>query len=237
MLKNTTKTIILKVIVGSQAHGLATPESDFDYRGVFVVPTREILSLGNTKMNTNWNEGKEDDTSWELGHFLNLATHCNPTILETFLAPMVKNLDKKTQEIEYWDTNYGIELRNLFPYVWNSIDVKNAFIGYGLNQRKKFLEDKDKRAPKYAAAYLRTLYNAYELLNTGTFTVKIADTEIGETVRRFKNGEYTIGEVIQICTDWKEKVDFAFDHNPEHKAEPKPVNDFLLKARKKFWDA
>lgn len=36
---------ILKVIVGSQAHGLATPASDFDYRGVFVVPTKEILCV------------------------------------------------------------------------------------------------------------------------------------------------------------------------------------------------
>ena len=234
MLKIDSKKTILKVIVGSQAHGLATPESDFDYRGVFVVPTSEILSLGNTKMNTVWVEGKEDDTSWEIGHFLNLATHCNPTILETFLAPKtnIELVDGRFDQLKLSD-----ELRALFPYIWNSVDVKNAFIGYGLNQRKKFLEDKDKRAPKYAAAYLRTLYNAYELLNTGTFTVRIADTEIGETVRKFKNGEYTIGEVIQTCTDWKEKVDFAFDHNPEHKAQLKPVNDFLLKIRKEFWDA
>ncbi len=59
-------TTILKVVVGSQAHGLATPESDFDYRGVFVVPTAEILSLNGTTKTTNWIEGKDDDTSWEL---------------------------------------------------------------------------------------------------------------------------------------------------------------------------
>mgnify|MGYP001501964861 CR=1 FL=1 len=37
---------ILKVLVGSRAHGLSTETSDYDYRGVFVQPTETILSLG-----------------------------------------------------------------------------------------------------------------------------------------------------------------------------------------------
>lgn len=219
---------ILKVIVGSQAHGLAGPDSDFDYRGVFVVPTTELLSLGNTKMTTNWNEGTNDDTSWEIGHFLNLATHCNPTILETFLAPLAPT---------GMDTmKYISELRELFPYIWNSADVMNAFIGYGLNQRKKFLEGKDGRPHKFAAAYLRSLVNGWELLSTGTFTVKIADLPIGETVRRFKNGDYTVGEVIQTCWDWETKVRKAYKQNPNKKADLEKINEFLLKVRKEFWE-
>lgn len=229
---------ILKVIVGSQAHGLAGPDSDFDYRGVFVVPTTELLSLGNTKMTTNWNEGTNDDTSWEIGHFLNLATHCNPTILETFLAPRVndeKNADIWTGDINTF-YNVGSELRGLFPYIWNSTDVMNAFIGYGLNQRKKFLEGKDGRPHKFAAAYLRSLVNGWELLSTGTFTVKIADLPIGETVRRFKNGDYTVGEVIQTCWDWETKVRKAYKQNPNKKADLEKINEFLLKVRKEFWE-
>lgn len=214
---------ILKVIVGSQAHGLATPESDFDYRGVFVVPTAEILKLGNIKQNTNWIEGTDDDTSWEIGHFLNLATHCNPTILETFLAPIKES------------TPWGLSLTTLFPYIWNSTDVMNAFIGYGLNQRKKFLEGKDGRPHKFAAAYLRSLVNGWELLETGTFTVRIADLPIGETVRRFKNGDYTVGEVIQTCWDWETKVRKAYKKNPDHKPDLEKINEFLLKVRKEFW--
>ncbi|MGH7204248.1 MAG: DNA polymerase beta superfamily protein, partial [Candidatus Levyibacteriota bacterium] len=118
------KMQILKVIVGSQAHGLATQKSDTDYRGVFVIPTSELLKLGNKVHFTSWNEGSDDDTSWELGHFLNLAIHCNPTILETFLAPT----DERSTL-----SNYGKELRELFPFIWNSADVKAAFIGYGIN--------------------------------------------------------------------------------------------------------
>src|SRR5574343_184906 len=128
---------ILKVIVGSQAHGLANKNSDFDYRGVFVIPTSEMLKIGGENMqHTSWIEGKEDDTSWEVGKFLLMATKCNPTVLETFLAPTAGNGSKTTP--------YGEKLRALFPYIWNSEAVMKCFIGYGINQRKKFFEDKDK---------------------------------------------------------------------------------------------
>ena len=45
---------ILKVIVGSHAHGLATSKSDFDYRGVFVVPTVDLLKIGPKTKETRW---------------------------------------------------------------------------------------------------------------------------------------------------------------------------------------
>ena len=50
-------TILLKVIVGSRAHGLAGPESDYDYRGVFLHPTSHILSIGAKPKQTDWVEG------------------------------------------------------------------------------------------------------------------------------------------------------------------------------------
>ena len=219
---------ILKVLVGSQAHGLATPESDFDFRGVFITPTRELLSLGHKYQTTSWVEGKEDQTEWELGHFLMLATKCNPTILETFLAPRV---DKQTR-----DYDDGDRLRALFPHVWNSKGVMEAFIGYGINQRKKFLERKDARPHKYAAAYLRSLYNGYELLTTGTFTVKIADLSIGDTVRHFKSGNAEVGEVIQTCYEWENKVRKAYEDNPDKKTKIEPVNEFLIEMRRKYFN-
>ena len=218
---------ILKVIVGSQAHGLATPESDYDYRGVFVIPTTELLKLGGHKEQTNWIEGKEDNTSWELGHFLNMAVHCNPTILETFLAPSIPT--------PIQNANFSMELRELFEYVWNSNDVMNAFIGYGRNQRKKFLDNKDNREAKYATANLRVLYNAYEILTTGTFSSNMTKTPIFETLKRYKNKDYKMGEVIQTCYDWESKVKEAFEKNPKKETDLEPVNNFLLKVRKKFW--
>lgn len=228
---------LMKVLVGSQAHGLATPNSDFDYRGVFILQTTEILSLGGHKQQISWIEGKDDDTSWELGHFLFLATKCNPTILEAFLSPVI-HPEPGTLVMDGELDNYVNDrnaLRALFPHVWNSRDVMNAFIGYGLNQRKKFLDEKDGRPNKFAAAYLRSLWNGFELLSTGTFTIKIADLPIGETVRRFKEGDYEVGEVIDVCYKLEKEVRKAYEANPNKEADLSMINEFLLEMRKKHW--
>lgn len=225
--------LILKVIVGSQAHGLATPESDFDYRGVFVVPTSQILSLGVQKVhNTQWIEGSDDDTSWELGHFLNLATHCNPTILETFLAPV----EGPEPALDLQAFDYGKKLRALFPYVWNSKDVYNAFRGYSKNQQKKFLDKKDTRPHKYASAYLRVLYQGTQLLKTGTFPVSFKETGVYDTLVKWKNKEYTIGEVMTITDFWEREFELAYKANPDKKADLAPVNNFLLMVRRNCWE-
>lgn len=228
---------ILKVIVGSRAHGLATDESDWDYRGVFAVPTRELLSIGGQKVkNTQWIEGQNDDTGWELGHFLDLATHCNPTILETFLAPMVSS--SNCPEEGYIGTNnekYAQELRDLFPYIWNSKGVFDAFQGYSKNQQKKFLDRKDSRPHKYASAYLRVLYQGVQLLKTGSFPVDFRETRIYDTLRHWKNKDYSLGEVMEVTASWEEQMLEAYEDNPNKETNLEPVNEFLLKLRQNLW--
>jgi len=224
MIDKKTYNIILKTLVGSRAHGLSTPDSDYDYRGVFLAPTKELLKLNAPKLTTNWQEGdtKEaaDNTMWELGHFLMMATKCNPTILEVFKAPVVEIND------------LGTSLRALFPRVWNSRGVRDAFRGYGLNQRKKFLDNKDCRPHKYATAYLRTLIQAYYLLTFQELIVDMTEVDDFEILKRFKSGEYEIGEVIQKTYEWETMVNKAYDHNPDKTTDIDQINAWLLKVRK-----
>jgi hypothetical protein len=119
--------------------------------------------------------------------------------------------------------------------VWNSIGVASAFIGYAHNQRKKLLEDKDKRRNKYATACVRTLYNAWELLSTGTFHVDVRGTAIESMCRRFRAGEYTLGEVIDVCAAWETRVREACENNRDKQADLAKVNDLLLRVRKAYW--
>lgn len=215
--------LILKVLVGSRAHGLANEDSDYDYRGVFVAKTTELLKLNSKVKSTHWIEGNNDDTTWELSHFLHLSIQSNPTILETYVSPVVE-----------WG-DWGEELRGLFPYVWSPKRALDAFIGYGHNQRKKFLDNKDSRPHKYAAAYLRVLYNLHELLTTGTFNVNLTGTPIYETVKRFKEGNYEIGEVISETKKWEDLANEAFKDIEPKEPDIDLLNEFLLKVRKEYW--
>lgn len=216
------KITILKVLVGSHAHGLNDKNSDKDYRGVFIYPTSKILSLGYNYKSTSWIEGNEDNTAYELEHFLSLATKSNPTILEVFKAPVVENNED------------AYVLRELFPYIWNPKDAFNAFTGYGYNQRKKFLEKKDNRQDKYAVAYVRVLLHLNELLVTGDFSVEIKNPLWRDRLLRFKKGEYTPGEVIDVCENLVKSAEEAL---PKCNQVPDldRVNDFLLKMRQKYF--
>lgn len=43
---NPEKTIILKVLVGSRAHGLANKDSDYDYRGLLFKQMKKLNKRG-----------------------------------------------------------------------------------------------------------------------------------------------------------------------------------------------
>lgn len=226
---------ILKVLVGSRAHGLNTPESDYDWRAVFITPTSEILSLGAKPDQTTWIEGKEDNTSFEIGKFLLMATKCNPTILEMFKADPSHDFNDEYDEEGF--AHFGRDLQALFPHIWDPKLVMDAFVGYGLNQRKKFLEDKDVRPAKYACAYLRTLIIAHQLLTTGDFMLDVREMPaVHFTLTKWRDGQYSKGEVIDNCIHWEKEVRKAYEENPVNpKRDLKKVNEFLLKVRKENW--
>jgi predicted nucleotidyltransferase len=227
---------LLRVLVGSRAHGLHTEKSGWDWRTVYAVPTSELLSVGGHRDGgTLWQEkqweGGQDVTGWEVGRFLSLAARCNPTILEVFAAPRFDDAHLTTMA----QRDDGASLQDLFPHVWSPLAVRNAFVGYGLNQRKKFLEGKDGRGPKYAVAYLRVLYQAHQLLTSGVLPVSMAGTAVEGTLRAWRFGNYTLGEVIDATARWTLLVDEALETCAPREPNMDRINAFLLDVRRRYW--
>ena len=221
---------ILKTLVGSKAHGLARANSDSDFRGVFVVPTSEILSLGAKPQSTSWIEGREDDTSWEIGHFLNLATHCDPNALEVLGAPVIEATDE------------GRELQSLLPYVWSAKRVWQAYTGYSDNQWKKYFADKYRndrdRATKFAMASARSLIQGRYLVETGEIMVELDSATRDSLVafrEKLESGSMTRGQVLDYLDRLKTGLWDAYQRHEDHEADLARVNEFLLKVRKANW--
>lgn len=222
---------ILKVLVGSRAHGLHTPESDYDYRGVYVEDTSKILSIGHKYKGTHWVEGEDsDNTAYEIGHFLQLAIKSNPSILEVFVGPVVEATDE------------GIALRSMFPHIWNTTDMVNAFIGYSTNQRQKLLSHEEqyaRRKWKYAVAYLRTLLNGNTLIRKGTFSLEVPH-EWKQYLRDVGQGKYSAGSVLDQAEMWKNELTASYEQLKKHdmlqETYYEAVNNFLLKIRKDNWE-
>lgn len=236
--------IILRTLVGSRAHGLANPSSsDYDYRGVYITPTSELLKVdAGAYKGSHWLEGKDDDTSYEIAHFLHLAMKSNPSILEVMVAPVVES------------TPIGSELRKLFPYVWSSRGVYDAFNGYSTNQRIKMLSDNEqyvKRKWKYACAHIRVLLMGIQLLDTGKMSL---DTQTYGDVDKYIPTSYSgswidylrgikmssdffasVGEIIDVTEELKRRLKVFFDNNPSKESNVDIINNFLLQVRKDNW--
>jgi len=245
---------LLRVLVGSKAHGLDTPESDTDYRGVFAAPTEDLLKLWAPKTLKGWVEGEDvDSTSYELRHFLELAMTCNPSILEVFKAPVV---DAHGEHFLLWQggvpvdqkngvLSMGNELRELFPCVWTAKKVALAFGGYAHNQQVKFLKLDQQRRWKFAVAYLRVLLQGIELLATGDFHVEVQryceGTETAKDwvwfLREVKAGAVASGAVLTVAERLNGQMDALAVSGPfkDHAQDEAPVNEFLLRVRGQLW--
>lgn len=154
---------ILKVVIGSRLHGLASEDSDTDYRGIFVHDVMDIISPYRSIKNISFIEGKEDNTSYELRDFVKYATQGNPNILEILWSNKV-----------VVTTDLADKIRSNRRLFLDSTRIYEAHKGYAANQFKKMnLFAPDARTPKFIVAFIRSMIQGIDLLNTGDFNPQV----------------------------------------------------------------
>lgn len=161
-------------VAGSQAFGLATPESDVDRAGVFAVPTRRLFDLDGITESAHGKGPEGDYTFHEAAKFAKLALGGNPSILE-----------------QMWLTDYeyvhflGQELIDIRQAFLSAKRVEDAYMGYAVQQFKKlksrndgtFGPDVKKRTAKHARHLYRLLQQGLELYSHGTLTVRVSNPD------------------------------------------------------------
>jgi predicted nucleotidyltransferase len=125
---------ILIGLAGSHGYGLNRPDSDYDYRGVFVAPKRYYLGFDSIEQkDSGWDEpgifslidGNKDTVIYELRKVLNLLAGANPNVLELLWLPTYPILTNVGQHL--------ISHRKIFL----SKKVKHTYSGYAFAQIKK----------------------------------------------------------------------------------------------------
>lgn len=173
--------VLIKVLVGSRLHGLDTPSSDYDYRGIHINNLKEVLSPFRTLKNTTWIEGDEDNTSYELADFCKNAVHGNATILEVFFSDQI--IETST-------------VANDMRANWQKfIDTKRFIMasrGYAHNQWNKFYNFESQglkgqeRTAKFAVAFLRVMWQCEQFLITGEFKCNLRDSDLFPLLKEIK---------------------------------------------------
>ncbi|MBO3462548.1 nucleotidyltransferase domain-containing protein [Aetokthonos hydrillicola Thurmond2011] len=121
-------------LAGSHGYGLNRPESDYDYRGVFIAPKRYYLGFDHIEQkDSGWDEegifeflnGNKDTVIYELKKIIQLLSGANPNVLELLWLNEYPVLDAVGKHL--------INYRQLFL----SKKVKYTYSGYAFAQIKK----------------------------------------------------------------------------------------------------
>lgn len=123
------KHTIFKALTGSRAYGLATPESDYDYRGVAIPSKPYFFGFADSFEQYPTKDDKEerDIIIYDVRKFFRLAMQCNPNVLELLWAP---------ERCILVLTALG-ELLLAHRNIFLSTKVKETFSGYAFDQLKR----------------------------------------------------------------------------------------------------
>lgn len=170
-LSGVPGTPVLVGVGGSHAYGLAHAGSDIDYRGCYVVPTREFFGLNKPK--ETYDRHDPDMALHEVGKLLWLASKANPTVLELFFY---SEYPVRTEIGDLLIAN-----RDLFI----TERIRSTHIGYAYEQFSRlkrregssFSADTAKRTEKHARHILRLVLLAERTLTTGEFDIVVRDRD------------------------------------------------------------
>lgn len=199
-LSDVPGTPVLVGVGGSNAYGLATVDSDVDYRGCYVAPTREFFRLVTPQ--ETYDRHDPDCALHEVGKLLRLAAAANPTVLEVFFYSEYVVRDSIGDLL--------IENRDLFI----TEKIRASHVGYARSQFERlkkretsFSADTAKRTAKHARHLLRLVRQAERALTTGTFDIAALNREEifafgelphAEMVRKAEKEIYRVSEVKSI---------------------------------------
>ncbi|MEU2159009.1 nucleotidyltransferase domain-containing protein [Streptomyces sp. NPDC019396] len=211
---------VYSCVMGSRAFGLATDGSDTDLRGVFLAPAPLYWRFDKPPTHV---EGPADEQfSWELERFCELALRANPNVLECLHSPLVERIDDTGREL--------LALREAFL----SRQAHETFVRYALGQRRKLDADVRRHgAPrwKHAMHLLRLLASCRDLLRTGRLVIEVGEDR--ERLLAVKRGEVPWAEVESWMTRISDEADRAVIGTPlPGEPDRRRVEDFLVRARR-----
>lgn len=154
--------VILRVVIGSQAYGLAGADSDVDRRGIYLPPAELHWSLAGVPEQIE-NEAAQE-AYWELQKFLVLALKANPNVLECLYSPLIETATPLAHEI--------LAMREAFL----SRLVYQTYNGYVMSQFKKMQADIRNHGQvkwKHVMHLIRLLLAGIETLRTGVVPVHV----------------------------------------------------------------
>jgi len=219
------KNICLLGLQGSRMLGLQQSEdADYDYRGIFIAPNDELLSMSKPKETIEFGNSQDDNADFvlhEVEKFFRLAVKGNPSVLHLFFLPWY-NVSNDIGDMI-------VKNRDLFL---SEPTIRNAFGGYALSQILYLKRNRgdSKRKEKHVRHCFRLFDCGKELLETGKMTFPLENPQyyidLGKKILE-PNG---LDELVKIFEEKDKEFRSCKSILPE-KPDLFLINKLLLKIR------
>ena len=230
--------LLFATISGAHLYGFPSPDSDYDLRGVHILPVREVISLGagrETIEATRIRDGLEIDlVTHDVKKFFGLLLKKNGYVMEQLFSPLVLRTSPEHEELKA--TAQTCLTRH----------HSHHYFGFAETQWKLF----DKERPRRVKQLLEgegDLLNGIHLRrsgeresNKGTLKEEFKQKYIGEGIARKKKGpekstledadvEFHQREYLRL----KNELEQAYQSSqlPEAPAGKTALNDLLVRIR------
>ncbi|MEU6559650.1 nucleotidyltransferase domain-containing protein [Nocardia nova] len=220
------ENLLLEGVVGSQAYGLATADSDTDYAGIYVEPTRRLLGLHPPTRRSRTGRGEADAIYHEVGKAMGLMLSCNPTAYELLWLDDYTAITGLGREL--------VELRGCFA---SAQRVRRAYFGYAVTQAgdlERAPHPSAARRAKQARHTMRLLWQGHQLYTTGFLPIRLPDPQRFHDFGALAATEGT-EPVRELLAEYETAFDSATPALPEEPDE-QPIDDLLQRIRQAYLD-
>jgi predicted nucleotidyltransferase len=150
--------LVFMTVSGAHLYGFPSPDSDWDLRGVHVLPAREVVGLDvgpDTVEQSTLHEGLEMDlVTHDLAKFFTLVLRRNGYVLEQVFSPLVLRTSPEHQELKAL-ANACITRHHAHHY-----------LGFAETQWRLFEKEQPRRVKPLLYVY-RVLLTGIHLMRTG----------------------------------------------------------------------
>ncbi|MDZ4670672.1 MAG: nucleotidyltransferase domain-containing protein [Phototrophicales bacterium] len=243
---DTLKTIIAQqpypllfaTVSGAHLYGFPSPDSDYDLRGVHILPLREMLGLypiqDTIEFSGDVDSIELDLVTHDVSKFFELLLKRNGYVLEQVLSPHIIHTTAHHEELK--SLTQGCITKN----------HAHHYLGFARTQWGLFLKENPRRTKPLLYVY-RVLLTAIHLMQIGELEAnliilndhyklpyipdliakKVSGTEhgvLGDADVEFHQREYD--RLVQLVETYRDK-----SHLPESPANKPALNDLLLRIR------
>lgn len=173
--------LIYKCLGGSHLYGLNVPESDLDWRGVFLNDSiGTIVGLDRHEHQDLRHESK-DEFYFEIRHFLNSLRKTNTQAIELLFndgaCESIDPIFKKIQDNKYRLLDSKKLYKSLKGYLYGELKLATGERSGDIGSKRRGQIEKYGFSPKNFMNMIRLCYCGQEFFKTGVYPVKVSDNE------------------------------------------------------------